>query len=138
MMRRLLDFPESRERIDDRVDPEVRLAAITPGRDVVGRHHSGKEAPCCVDRTFDRFVLAALAERSNHGYLQGLGAAELSCKWSAEAWVITKKGIPSAHRQVLRYSLTASVGSTSFSDYGLGGKGAESAVKETLCVDKAV
>jgi hypothetical protein len=55
-----------------------------------------------------------------------VGAAEQLCKWSAEAWVITQKGLPRAQRQVLRYSRTVLFGSTSFSDYGLGaGRGAE-------------
>jgi hypothetical protein len=49
-----------------------------------------------------------------------VGSAELCCKWSAEAWVITQKGLLRAQRQMLRYGRTALFGSTSFSDYGLG------------------
>jgi len=49
-----------------------------------------------------------------------VGSAELFCKWSAEAWVISQKGLPGAQRQVLPYSRTALFGSTSFPDYGLG------------------
>jgi hypothetical protein len=51
-----------------------------------------------------------------------VGSIELCCKWNAEAWVITQKGLLSPQRQVLRYSLTALFGSTSFSDYSLGAR----------------
>src|ERR1044071_1719454 len=62
----LLHLPESRERIDDRVDTEVGFAAIAPRRDVVRGHGRREDAAQRVKCALHRLVFAALAERTNH------------------------------------------------------------------------
>ena len=92
VMRRLLHFPGDRERVDEGVDAEVGFPAVTPRRQVVGRHHARKNAPCRVHRALDDFAFPALAEPFDHRPLQELGPLFEVVQLKCRSWGHRPKG----------------------------------------------
>src|SRR5438093_430197 len=58
MVDRLLDLPQGGQRVDDRIDTEVRFAPVAPRRNVVNRHRCGQDAAERMHSAFDFLVFA--------------------------------------------------------------------------------